>query len=83
MTFECNYKEDQKIYMANDNEQVEYRLNRVTFDFHGRLFLEIVGPDGAMMEVPAVFTRKSKDILRTFNAASSKDDVEDDGGVNK
>ena len=73
MTVQFNYREGQRIYLVNDPEQVEYRLNRIIYSFCDRLELELFCPDGEILVVPEVHTSKKKDIVKMLNSSAKED----------
>jgi hypothetical protein len=75
MKYESNYKFGQRIYLLNDEEQVEYRLNRIFIGQKGVISLEVMSPDGEIMEVLELHTSTEKNILKSLEG--DKDDKED------
>ena len=75
MKYESNYKFGQRIYLLNDEEQVEYRLNRIFIGQKGVISLEVMSPYGEIMEVLELHTSTEKNILKSLEG--DKDDKED------
>ena len=75
MKYESNYKFGQKIYLVNDADQVEYRLNRIFIGQKGVISLELLSPDGEIMVVLELHTITQKDILKSLEGG--KDNEED------
>ena len=75
MKYESDYKFGQSIYLINDKEQAEYRLERITIGQKGVISLELFSPDGELIEVLELHTSREKNILKSLEAG--KDDKED------
>ena len=75
MKYETDLKFGQSIYLLNDVEQDEYRLNRIIIGQKGVITLELFSPDGEVIEVLELHTSKEKNILKSLE--SGKDNEED------
>ncbi len=75
MKYETDLKFGQSIYLINDEEQKEYRLNRIFIGQKGVISLELLAPDGELFEVLELHISKEKNILKALDG--SKDDKED------
>jgi hypothetical protein len=74
MKYESDYKFGQSIYLLNDIEQEEYRLNRILIAPKGVISLELFSPDGEVIEVLELHTSKSKDILKSLESDGKNED---------
>lgn len=77
MKYESDYKWGQSIYIKNDPEQTEYRLNRVFLAPKGYVSLELFdAASGDVFEVWEFHTSKEIDKLKLAGV----DKKDDDGG---
>lgn len=74
MKVDIDYKWGQSIYLVNDSDQVEFRLNRIILEPKGRITLELLSPSGEMFEVPEIHTTKEIDILKKTTDKNSETD---------
>lgn len=73
MKYESDYKFGQSIYLINDVEQDEYRLNRIIIGQKGVISLELFSPDGEVIEVLELHTTKEKNILKSLEGNDKED----------
>lgn len=76
MLIKVPYKIGQSLYLKNDPEQVEYRLNRMFIEQKGILCLELLKPDGELIEVHEIHCSTEKDDIKFLG---KKLEEEDDG----
>lgn len=74
MKIDLDYKFSESIYIKSDPEQLEYLLNRIIIEPKGRVSLELLCPNGDIIEVYAMHTTKVKDILKSTGADTEIDE---------
>ena len=74
MKYESDYKFGQSIYLLNDEEQSEYKLNRIIIGQKGVITLELFSPDAELVEVLELHTSKEKNILKQLEGNNDKED---------
>ena len=72
MKYESNYKFGCSIYLVNDPEQVEYRLNRIFIAPKGIISLELLSPAGEVMEVFEIHTAREKNIWKALEGGKDE-----------
>jgi hypothetical protein len=75
MKYETDLKFGQSMYLINDVEQDEYRLNRIIIGQKGVISFELFSPDGEVIEVLELHTAREKNILKSLEG--DKNDKED------
>lgn len=63
MKVEINFKFNEKVYLVNDPEQQEYRINRIILEEGRKIVLELFGPSGDIVEAKEVYVSKEINIL--------------------
>lgn len=77
MKIEIDYKIGMPIYLKADEDQSEYRLNRIIIEQKQLLSLELFDSmTGALFEVSEIHCSKDKDVNKTMGI-SKKEDEED------
>ena len=74
MKVDIDYKFGQSIFIKNDIEQVEYLLNRIILENKGKITLELLSPNGDLIEVSEMHTLRERDIVKM---TTGKSDVSD------
>jgi hypothetical protein len=78
MIVKIEYKFGQAIYIKNDDEQIEYRLNRIILEQKNLLTLELLNRDGELVEVAEIHCSKEKDKLRMIGSVNIENQEKDD-----
>ena len=76
MKIENDYKIGQSVFIAHDNEQIEYKLNRLCIGWKNIIALELLCQDGSLIEVPEIYCTKEKDVVRA-TGGTKKESEED------
>lgn len=76
MKVENDYKIGQSIFIQHDDDQQEYKLHRVCIGYKNIVALELLCPDGSLIEVPEIFCTKEKDVVRA--TGGTKKEAEDE-----
>lgn len=63
MKVEINFKFNEKVYLVNDPEQQEYRINRIILEEGRKIVLELFGPSGDIVEAKEAYVSKEINIL--------------------
>jgi len=64
MKIEIDYKIGQSLYLKNDPEQIEFRLNRIIIDQKNLLSFELLNIEGELIEVNEIHCSREKNILK-------------------
>lgn len=73
MKVSIDYTWGDSVYIKNDSDQIEYRINRIILEQKGLLTLEVYCPDGELMELPEIHASKERDIVK---ALGGNDEIE-------
>lgn len=73
MKIELDYKFGQSIYLKNDDQQIEYLLNRIILEQKGRIALELLTPLGELIEVAEMHCSKEPDVLKKAGVPRDED----------